>query len=80
MILICDRVSPNTEPVDNVLVLDIGPAQATRTGGIVKAEGLGDGGWANHRQAALDTATRSAENPGTRDIVDPFEEFATTYE
>jgi len=39
-------------------VLDIGPAQATQTGGSVKAEGLGDGGWANHRQAALDAATR----------------------
>jgi hypothetical protein len=31
-----------------------------RPGGSVKAEGLGDGGWANHRQAALDDATRIA--------------------
>jgi len=28
-------------------------------GGSVKAEGLGDGEWANHRQAALDAATRT---------------------
>jgi len=30
-------------------------------GGIVKAEGLGDGEWANHRQAALAAATRKYE-------------------
>jgi len=36
------------------------PSLAAReTGGSVKAEGLGDGGWVNHRQAALDDATRS---------------------
>jgi len=29
-------------------------------GGIVKAEGLGDGEWANHRQAALDDATQNS--------------------
>jgi len=39
-------------------------------GGSVKAEGLGDGGQANHRQAALDDATRLAENAGTPNIPD----------
>jgi len=42
---------------------------AAATGGIVKAEGLGDGGWANHRQATLDAATRPAENPKIGDLV-----------
>jgi hypothetical protein len=28
------------------------------SGGIGKAEGFADGGWANHRQAALAAATR----------------------
>ncbi len=30
------------------------------TGGSVKAEGLGDGAWADHRQAALDAATQNS--------------------
>jgi len=45
--------------------LEIGPVQATQTGGSVKAEGLGDGKWANHRQAALDAATK---NSSIRDV------------
>jgi exo-1,4-beta-D-glucosaminidase len=45
--------------------LEIGPMQATHTGGSVKAEGLGAGEWANHRQAALDAATR---NSTVRDV------------
>jgi len=43
-------------------------ARATRPGGSVKAEGLGDGGWANHRQAALDAATRPVEGPRSWDL------------
>jgi len=39
---------------------EIGTTQATRMGGSVKAEGLGDGEWANHRQAALDAATQDS--------------------
>jgi len=39
-------------------------------GGSVKAEGLGDGGQANHRQAALDDATRPAENSTTGNTPD----------
>jgi len=30
-------------------------------GGILKVEGLGNGEWANHRQAAFDDATRKYE-------------------
>jgi len=44
-------------------VPETGLMQATRSGGSVKAEGLGDGGWANHRQAALDAATRPIKDP-----------------
>jgi hypothetical protein len=33
--------------------------QAIPSGGSVKAEGLGDGGCANHRQAALGDATQN---------------------
>ena len=40
--------------------LEIRPVQVTQTGGSVKAEGLGDGEWANHRQAALDDATQDS--------------------
>jgi len=47
---------------------EIGSTQATRPGGIVKAEGLGDGGWANHRQAALDAATRRARASRNWDV------------
>jgi hypothetical protein len=43
-------------------IVETGPVQAVPTGGSVKAEGLGDGGWANHRQAALDAATRNSTN------------------
>jgi len=45
-------------------ILEIGPVQAAQAGGIVKAEGLGDGEWANHRQAALDDATQSSRTWG----------------
>jgi glycerate kinase len=48
------RVAPSQIP-------GIGPTQATQAGGSVKAEGLGDGEWANHRQAALDAATHRTE-------------------
>jgi len=41
-------------------VPEIGTTQATHVGGSVKAEGLGDGEWSNHRQAALDAATQNA--------------------
>lgn len=37
-----------------------GHTPAARTGGSVKAKGLGDDGQANHRQAALDDATRQS--------------------
>jgi len=43
------------------------------TGGSVKAEGLGDGEWANHRQAALDAATRPVKDPRNRGILDPLD-------
>jgi hypothetical protein len=42
-----------TSPVHEVEL-----AEGPQTGGSVKAEGLGDGAKANHRQAALDDATR----------------------
>ncbi len=38
-------------------------------GGSVRAEGLGDGGQGNHRQAALDDATQRASPPGIADGV-----------
>jgi len=50
-------------------VPETGPTQAAQMGGRVKAEGPGDGEWANHRQAALDDATRPVEDPGIRDLV-----------
>jgi len=53
-------------------ILEIGPEQATQTGGSVKAEGLGDGEWANHRQAALDDATQSSRTWDEADVFDGF--------
>jgi len=44
--------------------------QAMQTDGSVKAEGLGDGEWASHRQAALDDATR---NSGKWDQANSFD-------
>ena len=41
---------------------EIGRAQIMQAGGSVKAEGLGDGGWVNYRQAAFDDATHAAGN------------------
>ena len=45
-----------------------GPIRLT-AGGSVKAEGLGDGGWANHRQAALGDATQAGGTLSTDEIV-----------
>jgi hypothetical protein len=40
-------------------------------GGSVKAEGLGDGGWANHRQAALDDATQEGTSDSAKQSQSP---------
>jgi hypothetical protein len=66
------------DSVGSSQVLEIGPVQAMQTGGSVKAEGLGDGEWANHRQsfdrlrrgAALDAATQDSR---TRDVANSFD-------
>ena len=49
---------PTAEPASQSA--EIRPTQGAQMGGSVKAEGLGDGEWANHRQAALDDATRNS--------------------
>ena len=58
------RVRPIETAPSNKLatshILEIRPVHATQTGGSVQAEGIGDGGWANHRQAALDDATQNS--------------------
>jgi tetratricopeptide (TPR) repeat protein len=50
--------------------------QAVQTGGSVKAEGLGDGEWANHRQAALDAATRKSTTPDALIKIGKYEYIA----
>jgi len=52
-------------PLATARVPETGPTQAAQPGGSVKAEGLGDGRWADHRQAALEAATQAAGDPGT---------------
>ena len=59
------RVAP-PDSLGSSQVLEIGPVQAGWTGGSVKAEGLGDGEWANHRQAALDAATHAAASDSVK--------------
>jgi len=56
-------VEPNETIMSNIP--EFGPTQVMQTGGTVKAEGLGDGEGANHRQAAIDDANRPAEDQGT---------------
>jgi len=57
-------------------LVEIGLTRATQMGGSVKAEGLGDGEWANHRQAALDDATQNStlwDEPNSFDGADSME-------
>jgi len=54
-------------------VLEFPLAQAPEMGGSGKAEGFADGGWANHRQAALAAATRRAEISRTWDVLNSFD-------
>jgi hypothetical protein len=46
-------------------------SQSEDAGGSVKAEGLGDGGWANHRQAALDDATQAGATESAKQSQSP---------
>jgi len=54
-------------------ILEFPLAQGPEMGGSGKAEGFADGGWANHRQAALAAATRRAEISRTWDVANEFD-------
>jgi GT2 family glycosyltransferase len=73
-----DWITPVGRSVETTShIPEIGPTQATQTGGIVKAEGLGDGGRTNHRQAPLDAATRPAGNSRIWDALNVDEPVET---